>query len=158
MTETMPNREKQDMSQNFSILGLMIALLAFSMSVTTPWLLDAFAPPPVPIEDIAIEKALSIKEKIKAAVTGAEKQEIISVKEELKHWTEYWPLIVILVALAGIMIGTIGFVKDKNRWIGGTAIGFGITAIVAQYALMAFGALLLILLIWAILASMGGGI
>ncbi len=155
MTETMPNREKQDDSQSFALIGLIIALIAFSMSVTTPWLLSHFSPPSPPIEDLAIEKALSIKEKITAAMTGAEKPETKPPAKNPVHWTDYWSLIVILVALGGIINGAVGLIKHHNRWIGGTAIGFGIGAIMAQYMIIALAAVIFILFVGVILNSLG---
>ncbi len=155
MTETMPNREGHQKNQNFAVMGLVIALLAFSLSVTTPWILNEFAPPAPTLEDVAVEKALSIKEKLINAIKVVEKAEAVPPKENPKHWTDYWSLIIILIALGGIVNGVLGFVKSDNRWIGGTAIGFGILAIVAQYMLIALAVIILILLVGTILSSLG---
>ncbi len=151
-----------DRGHNFAILGLIISLFAFSISVTTPWLLNHFSPPAPTIEEVAVEKAISIKDRVMQAVSGAkndtegEGQEKAKVNpKDTQHWTDYWSFIVILIALGGIVNGAFGSLQQKNRYIGGTAIFFGLAAIIAQYWMIAFGILILVLLIAAILSSFG---
>lgn len=159
-TETM-----MDSGHNFAMVGLLIALFAFCLSVTTPWILDEFAPPPPTIEDIAVEKVVNIKDKLLLSfglgeaevVNGAEEEvsEKAPKKSEAKHWTDYWSLIVILIALGGIINGTLGLMRKDTQMMASMAIFFGISAIIAQYMMIMFMVLVVILLVVGILSALG---
>ncbi|PCI53726.1 MAG: hypothetical protein COB36_11895 [Alphaproteobacteria bacterium] len=158
---TINTEAMMDSGHNFAMVGLLIALFAFCLSVTTPWILDEFAPPPPTIEDIAVEKVINIKDKlllsfgfgVAEVVDGAEKE--AAEKEEAKHWTDYWSLIVILIALGGIINGALGFMRKDTQMMAGVAIFFGISAIIAQYMMIMFAVLVLILLVVGILSALG---
>lgn len=162
---TINTEAMMDSGHNFAMVGLLIALFAFCLSVTTPWILDEFAPSPPTIEDIAVEKVINIKDKLLLSfgfgdveqVGSAEKDvsEKAPEKEEAKHWTDYWSLIVILIALGGIINGALGFMRKDTRMMGGLAIFFGISAIIAQYMMIMFMVLVVILLVVGILSALG---
>ncbi len=144
--------EKTEEKTYFAMIGLIISLMAFSLSVTSPWLTELIAPPPQEtLEDIAVETALDIKDKLIKGLKGEEyKSPPIETKTSL---ADILPLIIILIALAGTALGTIGFVKKESARTSITAIALGITAIMAIYFLMIAAILLFILLIGAILSA-----
>lgn len=154
MNQVMQDKAEEDTVNHFAVIGLVISLLALSLSVTTPWILTELSPPAPLLEDVAIEKAMSIKDKIIAAAKGEEYKTVQSPIAP-KHWTDYWSLIVISISVCGVILGTVGFVAAKDRWLGGTAIGFGLVAIVAQYAIIALAVFILIFFIGTILNSIG---
>jgi len=178
-TELNRNREgmavlsTHDPAQNIAQIGLLIAFLSFALSVTTPWIIEHYAPDPPPIK-IEIkegdEESLTKKVAKKIFTTILEETTSIEITEEgeektekqvksktSEHWTRYLALIVISVALIGIAGGILGILKSETRWVGGVAIFFGITAIIVQYMFFAFAILILIVLIFAILNSLGMG-
>lgn len=143
-----------DSGHNFAMIGLFIALFALALSVATPWIIDYFSPPAPTIEDVVIEKAVGIKDKLILALKGEEYKDA-APKVTITHWTDYWPLVVILIAFGGIFNGCLGMIRAETRIIGGTAIFIGMSAIIAQYAWIALGILLVTLLIIGILSAMG---
>tara|TARA_R110002072_G_scaffold257109_1_gene415873 strand:- start:82 stop:561 length:480 start_codon:yes stop_codon:yes gene_type:complete len=156
MQEKNQNKTAQmmDVRHDFAIIGLFIALFALALSVSTPWILDHFAPPAPTIEDVAIEKAVGIKDKLILALKGEEYKDS-APKIEITHWTDYWSLIVILIAFGGVFNGSLGMIRAETRIVGGTAIFIGMAAIIAQYAWIALGVLVLTLLVIGILSAMG---
>ncbi len=148
----------QDQGMRFAILGMLLSLFAFSLSVTTPWILDYAAPPAPKIEEVAVEKALSIRERVMQAISGEEQKEITEEKEpvkEMQHWTEHWSFIVILIALGGIINGAFSYMRERHRYIGGLAIFFGMSAILVQYWMITLGILIFLVFLAAILSSLG---
>lgn len=152
MSETIEAKAQESAANHFALIGLIISLFALSLSVTTPWVLTELSPPAPLLEDVAIEKALTIKEKIIAAAKG-EEYKTVQPPAPQKHWTDHWSLIVIGISMGGIILGTVGFVAAKSRRMGVAAIGFGFAAIIAQYALIALAAFILIFFIGTILSS-----
>ncbi len=176
-TELNKNREEMavlsthEPTQNIAKISLLIAFFAFALSVTTPWIIEHYAPDPPPIK-IEIkegdEESLTKKVAKKLFTTIVEEATSIEIIEEGKeesetkedhkspeHWTRHLDLIIIMIALGGVAGGILGLVKSETRWIGGTAIFLGITAIIVQYMFIAFAILILIVLIFAILNSLG---
>lgn len=138
----------------FAAIGLFLSILAFTLSVTTPWVYEKFAPPSISIEDIAIEKVLSIKDKLIAKVTG----KTISVKDVIEapeHWTDHWFIIVISISLGGIICAMVGLLQRENNAVIIAASLFGLSAIVMQYTLLALGLIILCILIAGILGTFG---
>ena len=157
--------DQLDSRHNFALVGLLMALFSFCLSVTTPWVIDEFSPPPK-IEDVAIDKSVSIANSVLVYLLGeaSETEENVSEYSDVddivenkpeKHWTDYLSLIVIVIALGGIINGVLGFMRESTRVIGGIAIFFGISAIVAQYMMIMFAMLIFIILIVGILNSFG---
>ncbi|PCJ95856.1 MAG: hypothetical protein COA45_11765 [Zetaproteobacteria bacterium] len=151
-----------DVGHNFAMVGLFIALLAFCLSVATPWILDAFSPPAPVIKDVIVESPTTITENILAVFGFGDVAPEVEVKiketasdEEAKHWTDYWSLIVVLIAFGGIVNGALGLLRKDTRILGGIAIFFGISAILTQYLMIVFVAVIIIVLIVGILSSLG---
>lgn len=154
MTEALQEQSQEATSNHIALVGVIISLFAMTLSVTTPWILTEISPPASLLEDVAIEKALTIKDKLIAAAKGEEYKTVLPPAAP-KHWTDYWSLIVIGISMGGVILGTVGFVTAKSRRVGGAAIGFGLAAIVAQYALIALAVFILIFFIGTILGSLG---
>lgn len=149
-------KDMLDKGQNYAVIGVFISLFAFALAVTTPWIYDNFAPPPPTIEDVAVEKALDIREKVvNALVSGEVPEEEIVVEEPSQHWTDSWPLIVMSIALGGIICGTLGFLRKDHRPVAVLAIFFGISSIVAVYMWIALAVFVCVILVAAILSAMG---
>lgn len=154
MSEIIEAKAQEHTANHFAMIGIVISLFALTLSVTTPWILTELSPPAPALEDVAIEKALSIKDKLIAAAKG-EEYKTVQPPPAPKHWTDYWSLIVIGISMGGVILGTVGFISAKSRRMGGLAIGFGLAAIVAQYALIALAVFILIFFIGTILSSFG---
>jgi len=145
---------KMDAGHRFAAIGLFLSILAFTLSVTSPWIYEQYAPPSPTIEDIAVEKALSLKDKVIAKVTG----EIVPVEkivETPKNWTSHLFLIVICMGLGGVIMAMIGLLNRERGAVIVAASLFGVSAIVMQYAVLALGIIVLCILVAGILSTFG---
>ena len=165
-TLTSGNTKKAlDRGHNFAAIGLFVTFLAFSLSVATPWVYEAFAPPPPPVEDVIKEEAVSFSKKLFSSFFGGEVEAEVEVKvkeaeetekeKPTEHWTDYWSLIVIAIAIGGLLNATIGVLQKENKYITRTAIFFGVSAIIVQYLLIALGILLVLIVLVFLLSAIG---
>lgn len=135
------------------IAGLVVALLALMGAVLSPWVLDALDPKP--IDEVAVEVAGRIKDRLVARAKG---QPYVAPAESrgfsASHW--YTGGVVAAGALA-VCIGVIGLVCHHNARLNCASVAVGASAIVFQYMLILAAALLLILLVGLVLSAMAGG-
>lgn len=169
MNHTNENRENHKSRISFGHekalgkIGFILTFIAFSMAVLTPWIAESI--------DASAEKAakeLSQKEeeakedksfsigfgKFKLTVGDGEEKP----KEKKKNappWLGTTSLIIIIMSLAGIAAGTLALMNPEARILGGSAIMFGLTAIVIQYLMVAFVVIVGLILIFAILSTLG---
>ncbi|MGH1403737.1 MAG: hypothetical protein ACRBDL_05795 [Alphaproteobacteria bacterium] len=171
ITDTKTTKDMLDQGHNFALIGLIMSLFAFSLAVFTPWINENFAPPEPVLEEVSVEKAGSIYDSIfsfdfifaeDANVEGADATDVqatedveSSTQEAPMHWTDYWPVVVITIALIGIIQGAFGLLRKDQRYIATTAICFGMAAIVASYIWIALAVFVFIILITVVLVSMG---
>jgi hypothetical protein len=140
----------------FATIGLIISLLAFSLSVTTPWVAGYLSPPQaaISLEDMAVETALNIKDKLILGLKGKEYKAPPPPPKEATLMDAY-PLVIILASLAGIFLGAWGLIKKENLRIAVGAMVMGVGAIVAFYMLVFAAILVLVLLVGSVLGTIG---
>ena len=138
------------MNNKFSAIGLVIALFIMLVSVTSPWIVETFAPAP-PIEEQAVAKILNFKDKLARGLKG---EQIESAKSEFS-FISILNLIVVLFGAIAVILGIIGFVKKENFRMSSAAITVGASAILFQYFLMLAAAILVIAIVVAFIQSGG---
>ncbi len=151
--EAVNQEETQKQQQVFALIGVVLAILAFSMAVTSPWLQDALNPSTATIEDVVVEKALTIKEKLAAGLKGEDYKSIQG--EDYSHWSDHLPLIAIVIGTFAIICGVVAFLRKEDSKMSGMAIALGASAIVAQYIIMAVAAILFLYLLYIIIGQGG---
>ena len=138
------------------IFGLVIALLALAAAALSPWAVEALEPVKKPIDQVAVEVAGQIKDRLTAKVTGREY--VAPVAATGVNWSKIYTASVVGGGVLAICIGVVGLVAHHNGRLNSATIAVGASAILFQYALMIAAALLLILLVGVILSAIGGGI
>lgn len=137
------------------IAGLVIALLALAAAALSPWAVDALEPERKPIDQVAVEVAGRIKDRLAAKAKG---QEYVAPAEpQGVDWSKWYMASVIGAGVLAICIGVVGLVAHHDGRLNSATIAVGASAIVFQYALIIAAALLLILLIGLVLSAIGGG-
>ena len=153
MTETQEQPESRR-SARFGMFGLVVALVAFVAAVLSPWIIDALEPEAEPIDKVAVDAAVRIKDRLAAKIKG-EKFVEPPRKEEPFNWGKWLPAGTIFMGAVAICFGVVGFVRREDIRINGSAVTIGLAAIVFQYFLLIAAALILILLVAIILSALG---
>ena len=138
------------LKNKFSAIGLAIALCIMMVSVTSPWIVETFAPAP-PIEEQAVAKILNFKDKLARGLKG----EQIEVAKSDFSFISILNLVVVFFGAIAVVLGVIGFVQKENSRMSGAAITIGASAILFQYFLMLAAAVLVIAIVVAFFQ--GGG-
>ena len=135
-------------------IGLCVAFLALGSAVLSPWIIETLDPPK-PIEEVAVDKAVEIKNRLKAKLSGKQYQPEKD-SESPRHSRWVFPSVIALGVIS-IGFGLVGFVRRDDLRVSGTTTALGISAILFLYFLIIAGAVLLILLIGVVLAAIMGG-
>ncbi len=141
----------------FSIAGIVFGFVALSLSFLSPWVEARFAPKQeTAIEESVKKKVSGWKNKILNKVTGEETQ--AHPESNSLHWTEYWILLVIGLAVIGIAGALVGFLRKENLQMVLTAAGLGASAVILQYALIYVAFLLCLLVILWLFSYLSAGL
>ena len=129
----------------FGLAGTIIGMIAFCTAVFSPWIMEKIDPQPE-IEEVAVEKAKSIWAKLK--------NEPVEEKTESKSSAAsiFIPAVV-GSGLLSIILGVVSYLKREDRRFSRVAIGSGLACIIAVFALIIAGAILLVILVAAILGG-----
>ncbi|GEM_PF-6579996 len=133
-------KDRLEKGHNFALNGFVIALIAFSFSV-----IPLFYDFSLPASEVSLVEGEVVESNIEDNLKGN--------KAELK--TTYWKLMVILLAMGAIMNGILGFFRAEQRYMGGAAILIGGAAIIVQYLWITIMVIVGIVVIVAILSSLG---
>lgn len=146
--------EVKGRSAAWSTSGLAIAFIALIAAVMSPWILDSISPPTKTIDEVAVDVAVNIKDRLVAKAKGQEF--VAKMKNDktpsLRRW---YPPTTIGIGLLGMCLGIVGFTRHENTRISAAAVAVGLAAIMFQYFLLLAAAIILVLLIGVILNALG---
>ena len=137
------------------IAGLAIALVALAAAALSPWAVDALEPERKPADQVAVEVAWRIKDRLAAKAAG--RDYVAPAGPRRTDWSRWYTGGVIGAGVIAICIGVIGLVVHHDGRLNAATVAVGASAIVFQYALMIAAAVLLILLVAVVLSAIGGG-
>ena len=140
-----------------SISGLVVALVALVAAVMSPYAVDALEPERKAVDEVAVDVAVKIKDRLAAKARGEEYAPPADAAPTGTDWSRIYPMSVIGAGVLAACVGVVGFVRHDDPRVASATIGVGLCAVVFQYALILAAALLLVLLVGAILAALGGG-
>ncbi|MGN7437880.1 MAG: hypothetical protein ACTHOO_04475 [Alcanivorax sp.] len=149
-----------DGGHNFAAVGLMICFLAFSLSISTPWVMAEFQPPPSAEEDAGFSFSRWLYFELFGTPQAEDVNQIeLSQDEEAvprsEHWTRYWSLLIIAVAMVGLINSTIGVLQRQSKLLTISGISLGVLAITFQYIVIAMSILVVLVLLVFLLSAIG---
>lgn len=163
-------QEAPKSSQGLGAIAIMLALFAFSLSVSTPWVMESYAPePPEPaVKVITPNQFDTVTNSIMGWVFGMPEQAIEentappdqetpqeAEEPREEHWTDHWSMSVTILALFGIFFSVIALLQRESKAIAFTAMFFATGAIVAQHIMVAIIVGIIFVLIIGLLSAMG---
>jgi hypothetical protein len=138
-------------STGVEIAGLVVALLALAAAALSPWVVDALKPDRKPIDEVAVEVAGRIKDRVVARAKGT----AYTAPEEPRRFdgSKWYAGGVVAAGVLAICIGVVGLVRRHDGRLNSATVAVGASAIVFQYVLILAAALLLILLVGLVLSA-----
>jgi hypothetical protein len=139
--------------RTFGVTGVLLGFIALAAAFLSPWIQRAIDPPPKPIEERAVNFAGRLAEAAKAKMKG-ETYSPASVAEPLP--SRFVVPSVIGLGMVAVGLGIVSLLASEHRPLGSSAIALGVSAAVVQWSLVVAGAILLLLLVFAVMSAFGG--
>ena len=143
----------ENKKSTISFIGIGTGALALMLALVHFWA-GPFSPQPT-LEQVVAEKAISIRNATVAALKGKEVTYPEKVKTAAYDLDRAASIATAVLGGLAVILGVIGFsVKEPSRVAGGAAV-LGVSAIVFQFAALALGVLVLVILVGSVLGSLG---
>ena len=146
----MEKKSKGGALRRLGMAGTIIGLLALGAAVFHFFYGPLETPPPV--EETVADLAVNLKNAITAKIEGETYQAPVEASHNIDDYVRYGTIALGFIALA---LGVMGFVSKEEWRPSGAAIALGGAAITFQFTVYIAGAILCILLIYAVLSSLG---
>lgn len=137
----------------FGFIGIGVGAIAFMLALVHFWA-GPFSPPPVSLEQTVAEKAVAIRDATIAALKGEE----VTPPEPAPVSYDLDRIASIATATLGglaVILAVIGIALKEPVRVAGGAAALGVGAIAFQFAVMALGVLLVVVLIGSVLGTLG---
>jgi hypothetical protein len=151
------NISLQSERRAFGVAGSLIGLLALIAAVLPHWVLPAVVPA-APAGQIAAERGHTLKERVVAKLksithgkheTGA--QETRAEQSGLDEWRQRFSIAAISLALLAIALAVFSILRREEKLYAGVSAVLGGGAIAVQLAILFAGAVIAIMVLYAIL-------
>ena len=136
-------------------IGLGLSLAALLGAVLSPWVVDWLEPDPKPIDQVAVDVAVKVKERLSAKLNGQESGTV--VQRSSNSWSTTYPASVVGLGAIAVCLGIVGFVGRLDPRVSSATVAIGASAILFQYFLLLAGAVLVILLVGIVIYALVGG-
>jgi len=136
------------------VAGLCVALISLAAAVLSPWAIGALDPPSKPIDEVAVDLAGRIKDRLAARAKG--RPYVAPQEPQQFSLAKVYPACVIGAGMLAVGIGVGGLALRHDARLNCATVAVGASAIVFQYALIFAALLLLVLLVGLVLAAWGG--
>jgi hypothetical protein len=131
------------------IVGNIVGLLALAAAVLPLWVLPAVFPPK-PLEQVLVETAQRVKDRLVARAKGAE-YSVTQTQDPAEIWYRVASIVAVSLGLAAVALAVISFLRQEARRFAGTAAALGIGAIAFQFIVLALCAIAALMLVSIVL-------
>ena len=131
----------------FGVAGLVTGAFALVMALLPIWVLPILIPPK-PIEQVVVDSAQDIKQRLIEKVTGkvSEKQQANKV-----NWYSVCAVIAITLGASTLILAAVGFARHESSRILVAAALLGVGAIVAQFLILVLAVVVFLVLVALVL-------
>ncbi len=131
----------------FGVVGLTTGAIALLVALLSFWALPILIPPK-PIEQVVVEKALDIRQRLVERIAGIESKE---QRDNEIDWYRICAVVAVALGAAAIVLAGVSFARRENLRISAVAALLGTGAIVAQFLILILAAIVLLVLIALVL-------
>jgi hypothetical protein len=135
----------------WGLAGVIVACVALAAAFLSPWIAEAIDPSP-PLEEVVADKAVKIRDAMKAKLAGKE-----YVAERRVRVGAVLPPVVIAAGLAGAGLGLVSLFKRETRMFSASAMTIGISAVAVQWMVVVAAAIIGLLVLYLIFSFLTGG-
>jgi hypothetical protein len=134
-------------SRRFGTIGSIVGLLALVAAVLPHWVIPMVFPPP-PIDQVIVDTGHRLKERLIARAKGTEYHAPQRERTDADRWNDGLAIAAVSLGLLAIVFAVCALIFREERVLAGTATALGVGAIAFQLAIVAMGALILIVIVY----------
>jgi hypothetical protein len=134
------------------ILALVVAIVGLVMSVFGFDIAEHLQPTP-PVEEKIADFTVRVKDAVIAKLKN--RDAIISTKAQAFSWHVTIPRIALGLGILGLVGASLSYIRGERRTYAVSAAGFGVIALAWQALMISLGAVVAIVIIFAVLNSLG---
>ena len=143
---------KKPIKPIIGVIALVLAIIALSVSIFGPDIAEAIQPSP-PIEEKVADLMVRVKDAVIAKLKDRDAVIFAPVREQ--DWHTTIPKLAMGLGMLGLIGATVSYTRGESRTFAVSAAGLGVVALAWQAMMISLGAILLIVIIFAILNSLG---
>jgi len=137
-------------SRRFGIIGSIVGLLALTAAVLPHWIIPVIYPSP-PIDQVIVDTGHRLKERLIARAKGVEYQAPQREKSQAARWNEALAIGAVSLGLLALVFAVCSLLFREEKLLAGVSAALGVGAIAFELAIVAMGALILIVIIYLVL-------
>lgn len=135
----------------WGLAGVVVGCVALAAAFLSPWLAEAIDPSP-PLEVVVADKAVKIRDAVKAKLAGEK-----YVPERPVRAGAVLPPVVIAAGLVGAGLGLVSLFKRETRMFSASAMTIGVSAVIVQWMVVAAAVIIGLLVLYVIFSFLTGG-
>ena len=143
-------------SRRIGIAGSIVGLLALVVAVLPHWVLPAVFPPK-PLDQVIVETGQRVKDRLIAHARKVEYQPRAMSKQRATgdKWAQAFSIAAVSLGLLAIALAVFSVIRREQKATAGVAVALGVGAIAFELLWIAIGALILIMIVYAVLDHLG---
>lgn len=143
---------KRPVKPIIGILAVIAAIIGLITSVFDYEIAEAIQPSP-PVEEKIADFAVRVKEAVVAKLK--DKEAVIASGPQEMRWHATIPKVAQGLGILALITAAISYIRGERRQYAVSAAGLGVVAIAWQAVMMSIGAIISIVIIFAILSALG---
>jgi hypothetical protein len=140
-------------SSRLGITASIVGLLALVAAVLLPqWVLPAVFPPK-PVDQVIVEAGHRVKDRLIARAKGLEVQPTVASEQRTvgDAWSQGLSIAAVSLGLLAVALALFSVIRREEKLLPGVAAALGIGAIAFQVMWIVIGAVVMIMIIYAVL-------
>jgi len=134
------------------VVALIIAIVGLAGSIFGPDLAEWIQPTP-PVEAKIADLTVRVRDAVIAKLK--DRNATIPIADRKHDWHETIPKIAMGLGMLGLIGASVSYTRGENRAFAVSAAGLGVVALAWQAMMISLGALILIVIIFAVLHAIG---
>jgi hypothetical protein len=143
---------KRPVKPILGVIALVFAIVGLAVSIFAPDIAEAIQPSP-PVEEKVADLTVRIKDAVVARLK--DRDAVIAAPDRPHDWHVTIPKLAMGLGMLGLIGAAISYTRGEARAFAIAAAGLGVLALAWQAMMISLGALLLIVIVFAVLGALG---
>lgn len=143
---------KKSIKPIVGVTALVLAIIGLAASIFGPDIAEAIQPSP-PIEEKVADLTVRVKDAVIAKLK--DRDAVIAAPVREQDWHTTIPKLAMGLGMLGLIGAGVSYTRGESRAFAISAAGLGVVALAWQAMMISLGAILIIVIVFAVLNSLG---